>query len=50
MAGRTAYALVDVNAVIEVGEIRQVVYARPLDWLILSPTCAHDFQVLSIGK
>ena len=50
VTGRTTYAFVDVDAVIEIGEIRQVVYARPLDRLFFIPTRAHDFQVLGIGK
>ena len=43
VAGRTAYALVHVYAVIEIDELRQVVNARPMQRLARSVTCAHGF-------
>ena len=50
VAGRTTDPLVDVNAVIEVGEIREVMHARPFDRLAGAPAFAHNFQVGTICK
>src|ERR1051325_12044316 len=42
---RTTDALLDVNAVIEVREIRQVVYSFPFERLAGAKTRAHGFEV-----
>ena len=44
VAGHTAHAFVDMNAVIEIDEARQVVHPCPLDRLSGSETLAHRFQ------
>ena len=49
MTGRTSDAFFHVNAVIEVGVIRQVVYAYPLDRLAGAKTRAHWFEIRTIG-
>ena len=49
MTGRTADTLFHVNAVIEISEVRQIVYADPLDRLAASETRAHRFEVWTIG-
>ena len=49
MARRTTDTFVHVNAVIEVGVVRQVVHANPLDWFACSKTRAHRFEIWAIG-
>src|SRR6185503_9625202 len=49
VTGRTADTLFYVNAVIEISEVRQIVYADPLDRLAASETRAHRFEVWTIG-
>ena len=46
---RAADTFFHVNAVIEVGVIRQVVYAYPLDRLARAETRAHRFQIRTVG-
>ena len=48
MTGRTADAFFHVNTVIEVSEIRQVVYTDPFDWFAGAETCAHRFEIRTI--
>ena len=47
---RTSDAFVDVYAVVEVGEIREVMHSRPFDRPAGAPAVAHNFQVGTIGK
>jgi hypothetical protein len=49
VASRTANALLDVNAVIEVGVVRKVVHANPLEWLAGAETRAHRLQIRTLG-
>ena len=49
VARGTAHALVHVNAVIEVNEIRQPVNPDPLDGFIRAVALANRFQVRSVG-
>lgn len=49
MAGRAAYALCDVNTVIEIDVFGKVVNAIPLDRLIITKTRSDRFQIWSIG-
>lgn len=46
----TSHALVDVYAVIEIGEIREVMDSRPFDWLTGPPTLPHDLEVWTVRK
>ena len=46
---RAADTFFHVNAVIEVGVVRQVVYANPLDRLPRAETRAHRFQIRTVG-
>src|SRR5262245_20524692 len=49
MAGDAANALIQMDAVIEVGEIRQVVDSRPGDGLAVAVALAHRLQHWAIG-
>ena len=44
VAARTANSLMNVNAVIEVSELRQVVHAGPFQWLATAKAGAHRGQ------
>jgi len=50
MTGRTTDAFIDVNAVVEIGEIGKVMHFRPFKRFVISPACAHDFQVGRIAE
>lgn len=41
VTGRAAYALLDVNAVIEIDVIRQIVNPHPLYWFSSPPAFSH---------
>ena len=49
MTRRATDTFFHVNAVIEVGVIRQVVYANPLDGLARAETRAHRFEIWTVG-
>ena len=49
MTRRTTDAFLYVNAVIEVGVIRKVVYADPLEWFATAKTRAHRFEIRTVG-
>lgn len=49
VTGRAAYALCDVNAVIEIDVFRKVVNAIPLDRLVVTETCSYRLQIWGIG-
>jgi len=44
MAGFAAHALIDVNAVIEIGEVRQIVHAGPGDGTVCAKAVPHRLQ------
>src|SRR5262249_8947521 len=50
VAGRTADAFVDVDAVIEIDEVGQVVDARPYDRLAGPEALAHRLQKRAVGE
>jgi hypothetical protein len=45
VTGGTANALLYVNAVIEIGVVREIVHANPLEWLAGAKTLAHWLQI-----
>ena len=49
VTGITADAFIDVNAVIEINEIRNLVHARPLDRPAAAETLAHGLEKSGIG-
>lgn len=49
VTGRAAYALCDMNAVIEIDVLRKVVNAVPLDRFVISEACSDRLKVRSIG-
>ena len=49
VTGRTAHALVDMNAVIEISEVRKIVHAYPLQRLAAAKTRAHRLEISAIG-
>ena len=49
VTGGTANALLYVNAVIEIGVVRQIVHANPLEWLTSAETRAHRLQIRTFG-
>lgn len=49
VAGGAADAFVDVYAVVEIGEVRQVVNPHPLDWLVVAQRCAHRFKIRTVS-
>ena len=48
MAGRAAYALVHVNAVIEINVVREVMNPGPLDRLSRLPTLPHGLEIRTV--
>src|SRR5262249_58258973 len=50
VAGRTADAFVDVDAVVEVDEVGQVVDPRPFNRLAGPEALAHGLQVRAVGE
>jgi hypothetical protein len=44
MTGRATYTFIDVNAVVEVDEVRKVMHAYPFDRLARAPAFAHYLQ------
>src|SRR5436309_6699596 len=48
MTGRAADALVDVYRVIEIDEVRQIMYLDPFDGLAAAKTLADDFKVRAV--
>lgn len=48
MTGRAADALVHVNAVIEINEVRQIVHSCPLDRLAGAPALANRLEVRAV--
>ncbi len=49
MTGRTADAFVDVNRVIEIGEVRQIMHAYPFKRLSVFETFTHRLEIRTIG-
>src|SRR5262249_42133339 len=48
VTGCATYPFVYVNAVIEIGVIRQIVYADPFDWFAGAKARAHRFQIRAV--
>ncbi len=48
MTGRTTYAFVHMNAVIEISKVRQVVHSNPLDWFASTKALADWLQVRAV--
>src|SRR6266404_8166075 len=49
VAGRAADALLDMNRVIEISEVRQVVHANPFQGLAGFETGAHRLEIRTVG-
>ena len=49
VTGFTANSLMDVNAVIEVDEVRKIVDAHPFQRTVVTQACANGFQRWAIG-
>ena len=49
MTGRTTYALVHMNAVIEVSEVRQVVHSNPFDRLACAKALTNRLQIRAVS-